>query len=272
MNSIEKYLSLMSRLRVAEHLGFYYMIVDTIKDDVEHIALLQPAWRGFRILLDKESEIFKWPRRSEYGTAILNGDRKRVDGFLAVKQQIRAACHSLDPAIRSEGEALAWLIDPYKELYRLPLVERSAQLDILLCKLAEAPAASINALHLQPAIDALAEQNQAFRRIEELRSEGRYRKYTMGTIRTVRPRVDHAFADFTMKLDILCRAAFIEGDKATGEQMEKIIRRINGFIDDYKNILAHHHSAGTSPDATDATGGTNGTNGTNFPEKNNGDD
>jgi hypothetical protein len=240
---IKKYLSLLNRLRATERLNFYYTLVDVAGADIAAIQALAPLWGRFQALFGIENELFHWPSRVEKTEHIVQADRKRNKGLLALKRLILAATYGPDDT-RQTALKLADVTTSFRKISRMPLTEKTAHIGRLIEYLREPEReACVEALCLHPTIDRLAHANERFADLYASRGEEWYEKMKLGPARKIRPQVDRAFGRLTEMLEALYLAAPATGrDQAAQEEMEKIIRYVNTLIDQYRSVLARRRA------------------------------
>ncbi len=218
--------------RNAEHYGLYSDIFESIPQELAEKYHLTPIYSTCVNLFGIENDCHLRNQGYKNTEAIEQGDKKRDDLMLAIAQTIEAFTR-LPIAEKAEAaKRLNFLLKPYRNVTRLPYAQESANIRDFVLKMAEeANAADIETLGLTEMMTLLDEANQAFMALYKGRSGEIRVRSTSETMKTIRPKVDAAFAQLFDAINgMYIVNELTTKDATTREELGKVIDDVNSYL------------------------------------------
>ncbi|MDR2388166.1 MAG: DUF6261 family protein [Tannerellaceae bacterium] len=244
MKLITNYLTLIRRLRNAEHFDLFENIVEHIRSLTLKPAALVPIWNILSQLFEKEDEIYKRDIKSVETKQINESNEKRKAAFMAFKRHVEAATYDETDAIREAGLALTELTEKYADAYKAPMTEISALIFNMIQDL-ERPryAAAVTTLGLAAAKDRMERENEAFKAIYTERTYNLEETKSKGNMKEIRRQVDAAAVNFTDNVNAFHRTNEMTQpvDQEVKTLLEDIITFFNSYIHQYELIYSRRN-------------------------------
>jgi hypothetical protein len=229
------------RTRNAEHYQYHsdaLAVLTAVLATKYNIAHLRDAYAA---LFAQEEEAFAQNQAYEETKVIETKDLKRDNLWLYIKQTIDSKLLSPDAAEVAVAEKLTFAIKPYRTANELPYAENTAQISGFVEDMKrEDLAEDIEKLSLTNAVAQLAVANADFNATYTARSNEKLTRVSADSMKTLRPRVDKAFAELTNAINVLYQANELTAKIAeTTAELGNIIDRINALSVQLKQTLAY---------------------------------
>ncbi|MDR1919318.1 MAG: DUF6261 family protein [Tannerellaceae bacterium] len=210
-------------------------------------------WKSYDKEFQTEYDVYKFCRKSFETQEIKDADLRRDDAFRVVKLATEAAALSHNPEIKNAGVRLQIILDNYKNSYKKPYTENTALITNLIQDL-EKPVNStlLELINLTEAVEVLAANNETFKNIYDERSVELYGKQLIGTMATIRPRVDKAHDEFMDGVEALYVSNELVGKNAELRALlTNIIDTINSYISQMERVYARRAGGKNGKKKTD---------------------
>jgi hypothetical protein len=244
MRRIENYLTLIGKLRNAEHFDLLENIVEHIRGLRIKPEALEPVWNRFCRVFEQEDAIYKRDAGNVETRQIRQSHEKRKIAFMAFKRRIEWATYDEDDTPREAGILLSELLDKYAEVRTAPMTEVSALLFNLIRDSARSRyAGAVNILDMEAMIHRMERENEAFKVIYTERTRHLEEIKNRGNMRTIRRQVDAAAADFTNAVNVFYQANEMTSplDREAKDILEDIITFFNSYIHQYEVIYSRRN-------------------------------
>ena len=220
------------RARNAEHYGLYSDIIEAIPAELAEKYQLTPLHSVCVNVFGIENDCHLRNQGYKNTEAIEAEDKKRDDLLLALAQTVEAYTR-LPIAEKAEAaKRLNFLLKPYRDAYRLPLAQETANIrDFILKMKEEENATDIETLGLTEMVTLLDEANKSFNALYKGRSGEILVRSTSDTMKTIRPKVDAAFSQLFDAVNGLYIVNELTTKDATKRQeLGKVIDDINSLL------------------------------------------
>ncbi|MDR2563692.1 MAG: DUF6261 family protein [Prevotellaceae bacterium] len=174
--------------------------------------------------VNKESEIFKWIRRSEYTEKKVKADQKRDNLYLGITGTARVNLRHFDPQVQDAAVHVDNLLTGYGDVTRMGYDAETVAIDSLIARLRNADyTAAVQLLGLSTWIDNLETANNEFKEYVDDATQEEIdrpditpkvaRRQSDGALRPITDRVEAlitlngeaTFADFIAEYDTLVK-------------------------------------------------------------------
>jgi hypothetical protein len=247
VKQINRFTSLLTRLRNAEHYEFFDEIIRFGQTMVDSLGDLRKIWDALVQAFEKEDAVYKQNSKASETKYIAKANQERINARRLIRRRVEAALYDPDPAVRAAAETLDGLFSNYKRITYAPMVELSALTTNMIQEFHNMPyAAAVDTLALAPAVDSLKAINDKFIDLYVEREQSIERIRRMGTMPSVRRRNDAALVRVVEALNGLHTAACIAGDTAAAEVYGTLIDRINGAIMQYELVYTRRSGRSVS--------------------------
>ncbi|MDR1646392.1 MAG: DUF6261 family protein [Tannerellaceae bacterium] len=254
MKKVNKFASLVKRLRNSDHYEFYREIIRFALKYKEDIGELIKILLAFEAAFNKEDEIFKRSIRSYETPEVDITDQKRISVFRRIKLYVDAAHYDKDPDKQAAATALAFVINNFKTITTVTSTQASALIvnfvqDLRLPKFAP----HVATLGLTTDVDDLETANEAFEAVYFEREQNQGNALLEGNMKYARPLTDDGGANFAEGLNTFYAIAKLSGNTAAMAIFGAIIDGINNTIHNYDRKYAHtgSSSGGSKPQPDD---------------------
>jgi hypothetical protein len=244
MKKIANYLSLVRRLRNAEHYDIFENVVLHIAAIVLKPAALLPAWNYFLQIFGKEDEIYKRNPKHAETKLIKETHEKRKTSYMAFKLCIETAVYSDDAQVKAAGQTLADVIDNYSDIYYAPMTEASALVMNMIQEVKkEKYAPQVTLVGAGNFINRLKEDNDEFMAIYAERTSNKEYQKDEGSLVEARRQTDLAFANFADSVNVFYRTNEMQSpkDPEVSATLSDIIHFVNSYIHQYETIYARRN-------------------------------
>ncbi|MDR1645441.1 MAG: DUF6261 family protein [Tannerellaceae bacterium] len=257
MKQIGKFISLITHVRNAEHYEFYRDIVTDVDKPGRTFGNAQKLWINVKLTFGKEEEIYKRHLKAAETIVINTADEIRLDICRMIRLRIESGSFSFDPAEKAAATKLRYVLDNYKNILNLPMVDTTAYIYNMIEEF-ELPiyAASLTALDLTDAIAKLKEANDDFNTAFKERNYSIGDAERLGSMKDIRAQMDKVFSDFVDALNASYTIAKLSANAADMEAFGAIIDIINDTIRRYHTIYSRRSH--TSSPSKGGSGGDNG--------------
>ncbi len=231
------------RFDIAMHIQFHTSIYDLLMGgDVQLQKLFitperMDEWRGF---IDLEIDFVKRIRAHVNTKEMRETDRKRSRCLTYLFGQVRNAENAPSSELQEAGERVRLVCNTCRGLQQESAMVKTAGIDALLFDLKkEQMAEDIATLGLDSIIRLLEETNEAYRALENERTDDRLEE-ELPVSREIRPQTDGCFR----RVCVLVEAAFLihtnpEDRAAISSLADQINFRIRSFRAKYNQIMGH---------------------------------
>lgn len=221
-----------SNARNSEHYDIHLSFQDAITQEFVDELGIGVLRANHAALFTIERACYKRNRALEATPDILAVDKRRDNAFLFISQTIAAGCYSPNDTKREAAERLAYILEPYKNSPRMPLVQNSASVADFLEKMQEEQCVTdIETLGITEEIGVLKEANDEFRQIYRQRSMAEHEKAKSETMKTIRPKVDEAFRELAKTINAIYRTnAYVDRDEEKAAKIKAVIDQVNADI------------------------------------------
>ncbi|MDR2811349.1 MAG: DUF6261 family protein [Tannerellaceae bacterium] len=244
MKLIVSYLTLIRKLRNAEHFDFFTNIIAYIQTKMLKPAALLPLWALLCQLFDKEDAIYKRDLGSVETKPLNEANEKRKMSFMAFKRGVELGAYDETAALREAAATLMEITDKYANAYKTPMTEISALFFNMIQDLAKPRyAAAIATIGLADAVARLERDNEAFKAIYVERTYNLEEIKSLGTMKDIRRQVDEAAVIFTDSINTFYRTNELMHpvDQEVKAVLEDVITFFNSFIHQYETIYSRRN-------------------------------
>jgi hypothetical protein len=234
--------SLLRRLRNAEHSDFYDRIVDRIVPLAASLGRLLPVWNSLHQCYAREDRIYKRNLRQEDNTRLINeANAKRHVSYMALKRTVDVGLYSADEATRKAAVSLTAVLDNFRGITSQPMTEISALIVNLIQDLKkESHAGAVALVGVGAVIERLQDDNAAFMTLYTERTELWGSAREEGSLLKARRQTDKALALFADAVNIFYRVNEMSHPKDPGVSatLGNIIHFVNAYYHQHETIYA----------------------------------
>ena len=255
MKTIKPFLSLVRKMRNAEHFGFYELILKYGDALTLKPAALQPVWDAFRAVFAREDAIYKYRQGQEYTRLLNEAHRERKNAYMALKRTIGVSVYSDTPALKDAADGLVRILDNYPYIYQASLTEASAMIvNLVQDLLLPACAPAVALVGAAGAISRLSAGNDAFMTLYNERTYSGGEDREKGSLLSARKRTDSEFSALSSAIMSFYRVNEVQqsGDPEVREALADLILFLNSHIARHEAIYARRISGGCHPGREDA--------------------
>jgi hypothetical protein len=232
-------------LHNGEHFQLHWSIITFLITKIAALTGLESLWNDYKAVFDLEDIVYKHHAKADETPVLRESDAKRDSAIRLIRLIIEAALLSDDPEVVASAKVAYNVFENYKDAYNKSYSENSALATNLVGDLRSAKYASHVARipGLQAAVDSLDEKNIDFETLYNESTTAQYDKKALGSMVTIRPKVDAKFRAFADAVEVLFAANELGAkDPVLRALLITIIDTLNSYID--KAELVYHHRAG----------------------------
>lgn len=233
-------------LRNTEHFYFHFEIIDYLKDNIKGLPTIERSFLDYNYLFEKETLIFKEPRKMEEAIELASVDKLRSSILSSFMTAVRAASKSTKGNLQKSGKQLEFTMNIYKNINRIGKSSRTAYIINLLEDM-EQPAnnVAVRMIDQTHALQLLEETNEAFRELYNTRSKHTWNYKQQSNMDMIKAAVNHALKDILAELELLFESNRRMDTYNTGEEerLKEIIREINAILHNTHRIITYRKKA-----------------------------
>ncbi|GEM_PF-1859609 len=239
MKKIDSNLTLLQRLKNAEHFDLMDAVHDEVKQHKDSIEGISTVWNTFYAAFLKEDELYKISLKLEGTSEVKAADEKRDATFLELKREIEYRQYSKTEEEKAAADRLKHVLNNYKQANTAAYAENSAMLTNLIQDL-RAPEYTqpVSRLGLSALVDRLEAENNAFKAVYRGRSKEDYlhRQESLSNARAV---TDKAFLALTDALNAIYLSNELrEKDETVRQTLGGLIDAINSYLLQSEKVYA----------------------------------